>query len=317
MSKLGQRLLRGAREGRAIVRGEADPATYRVHVPPEVDVRKIRNAFKLSQEAFAARFGLPAATVRDWEQNRRKPEGAARVLLQVIKREPEAVRRALRPTSESTEGRAIHGSEMVRRRRQAQGRSGAARRQGPLHRRRAAAGNASCRLRAQHLSARENPRVDTDGGKIARRACISCSPSRTCRSRCAATRCRCSCRIPPSPSSTCPMRSPAPRLSMSASRSPSWWPTAAISPRTRPHMVEVDYEPLAGGGGLRRRASSPAVRSPTRARNPTSRRACRSRSATPMPPSRPPPMWCASASSSIAAGRSSWSAAASSRATTR
>ncbi len=102
MSKLGQRLLRGAREGRAIVRGEADPATYRVYVPPEVDVRKIRNAFKLSQEAFAARFGLPAATVRDWEQNRRRPEGAARVLLQVIKREPEAVRRALRAPSEST-----------------------------------------------------------------------------------------------------------------------------------------------------------------------------------------------------------------------
>jgi putative transcriptional regulator len=45
---------------------------------------------------FAARFGLPAATVRDWEQNHRKPKGAARVLLQVIKNEPEAVSRALK-----------------------------------------------------------------------------------------------------------------------------------------------------------------------------------------------------------------------------
>ena len=96
MSKLGNRLLRAAREGRAIVRGEADSATYRVHVPADVDVRKIRNALKLSQAQFAAKFGLPASTIRDWEQNRRKPEGAARVLLQVIKKEPEAVSRALK-----------------------------------------------------------------------------------------------------------------------------------------------------------------------------------------------------------------------------
>jgi putative transcriptional regulator len=95
MSKLGDRLITAAREGRAIARGRADPATYRVHVPPVVDVRKIRTALKMSQTQFAARFGLPASTIRDWEQNRRKPEGAARVLLQVIKKEPEAVSRAL------------------------------------------------------------------------------------------------------------------------------------------------------------------------------------------------------------------------------
>jgi putative transcriptional regulator len=95
MSKLGGRLIRAAREGRAIARGEADSASYRVHVPADVDVRKIRKSLKLSQAQFAARFGLPASTIRDWEQHRRKPEGAARVLLQVIKSEPEAVSRAL------------------------------------------------------------------------------------------------------------------------------------------------------------------------------------------------------------------------------
>jgi putative transcriptional regulator len=95
MSKLGERLIKAAKEGRAIVRGEADPATYRVHVPAEVDVRKIRSDLKMSQAQFAARFGLSAATIKEWEQNRRKPEGAARVLLQVIKKEPEAVSRAL------------------------------------------------------------------------------------------------------------------------------------------------------------------------------------------------------------------------------
>ena len=38
MSKLGKRLIEAAREGRAIVRGEADPTTtYRVYVPAETD----------------------------------------------------------------------------------------------------------------------------------------------------------------------------------------------------------------------------------------------------------------------------------------
>jgi putative transcriptional regulator len=95
MSKLGKRLIQAAREGRAIARGEADSKTYRVHVPAEIDVRKIRRRLKLSQGEFAAKFGIPAATLRDWEQNRRRPEGAARVLLKVIKEEPEAVSRAL------------------------------------------------------------------------------------------------------------------------------------------------------------------------------------------------------------------------------
>ena len=95
MSKLGERLIKAAREGRAIARGEADPATYRVFVPDDVDVRKIRRAMGLSQEQFANRFGLPAATIRDWEQHRRTPETPARVLLQVIKKDPQAVSRAL------------------------------------------------------------------------------------------------------------------------------------------------------------------------------------------------------------------------------
>jgi putative transcriptional regulator len=98
MSKLGKRLIQAAREGRAIARAEANPTTYRVHVPADIDVRKIRAQLKLTQAEFAARFGLQAATVRDWEQHRRRPEGPARVLLKIIKEEPEAVNRALAHT---------------------------------------------------------------------------------------------------------------------------------------------------------------------------------------------------------------------------
>jgi putative transcriptional regulator len=67
----------------------------RLMPPVKVDVRGIRERLKLSQSDFAARFGFTAAAVRQWEQGRRQPHGPARVLLTIIDREPNAVRRAL------------------------------------------------------------------------------------------------------------------------------------------------------------------------------------------------------------------------------
>jgi putative transcriptional regulator len=61
-------------------------------------VRAIRAQFGLSQAEFAGRFGIPEPTLKDWEQGRRKPEGAARTLL-VIKNQPTAVQRALQPVA--------------------------------------------------------------------------------------------------------------------------------------------------------------------------------------------------------------------------
>lgn len=95
MSKLGKRLIKAAREARSIARGEADPRSYRMHVPMDIDVQSIRRALHLSQNEFASRFGISPGTLRDWEQGRKKPEGPARVLLMVIAKEPKAVTRAL------------------------------------------------------------------------------------------------------------------------------------------------------------------------------------------------------------------------------
>jgi len=72
------------------------PPRY-VRVGP--DVRALRERLGLSQEAFAERFHLSLRTVQDWEQRRRVPEGPARVLLQVIERDPKAVERALAGSS--------------------------------------------------------------------------------------------------------------------------------------------------------------------------------------------------------------------------
>ncbi len=87
------RIMAGLEEVAEIVEGRAAPA--RLRAPAEVDVRAIRRRLGLSQHAFAARFGFSASAVKDWEQHRRRPEAAARILLTVIDREPAAVERAL------------------------------------------------------------------------------------------------------------------------------------------------------------------------------------------------------------------------------
>jgi putative transcriptional regulator len=58
-------------------------------------VRAIRAALHLSQSAFAERFRIPAASLRDWEQGRRLPDAATQAYLTVIERNPGAVETAL------------------------------------------------------------------------------------------------------------------------------------------------------------------------------------------------------------------------------
>jgi len=54
-------------------------------------VRRVRRRAGLSQAEFARRIGISVATVRGWEQGKLVPQGAARALLRVIDRVPEAV----------------------------------------------------------------------------------------------------------------------------------------------------------------------------------------------------------------------------------
>lgn len=60
-----------------------------------VDAAAVRKRLGVSQGVFARMFCLSVGTIRDWEQGRSQPDGPARVLLQVIDREPKAVERAL------------------------------------------------------------------------------------------------------------------------------------------------------------------------------------------------------------------------------
>jgi putative transcriptional regulator len=61
-----------------------------------MDVRVIRERTGLSQADFARRYGFSKRTLQEWEQLRREPTGAARVLLMIIARIPKQVERALK-----------------------------------------------------------------------------------------------------------------------------------------------------------------------------------------------------------------------------
>ncbi len=86
--------LRGLAEARAHARGE-QVAGLKIHVPPAVDVSAIRRSAGLSQTQFARRIGVSPATLRNWEQGRRAPEGPARVLLAMLARNPRIVEETL------------------------------------------------------------------------------------------------------------------------------------------------------------------------------------------------------------------------------
>jgi len=85
----------GAKEALAYARGEADLSQYKVHIPEDLDVKAIREATGLTQEAFALRYGFNLGRLRDLEQKRTHPDSVVRAYLLVIQRNPEAVRDAL------------------------------------------------------------------------------------------------------------------------------------------------------------------------------------------------------------------------------
>lgn len=96
---VGSRIVQGLEQAIAWTRGENDDVRVTVMRAPDVDVRKVRTNMHLSQAQFAAKFGFPPATLRNWEQGRSRPDAATRVLLAVIAKHPEAGEDVLRKAS--------------------------------------------------------------------------------------------------------------------------------------------------------------------------------------------------------------------------
>jgi putative transcriptional regulator len=92
---LGREVEQALNEVLAHVRGEVGLPSRIVDDPSRSRIIAVRKKLGLSRREFAERYHLDLRTVQDWEQGRRRPDQAARVLLTVIEREPEAVARAL------------------------------------------------------------------------------------------------------------------------------------------------------------------------------------------------------------------------------
>jgi putative transcriptional regulator len=83
----------------AWTRGDNNRVRVTLVQVPDVDVREVRQKMGLSQAQFATKFGLPPATLRNWEQGRARPDAPTRVLLAVIAKHPEAVEEVLSEAS--------------------------------------------------------------------------------------------------------------------------------------------------------------------------------------------------------------------------
>jgi transcriptional regulator with XRE-family HTH domain len=76
-------------------------------------VKRIRWQLGLSQEDFAERFEIPVGTVRDWEQGRSRPDGAAAAYLKAISNDPASVGRALGTQSPTVSGVRVLASKAL------------------------------------------------------------------------------------------------------------------------------------------------------------------------------------------------------------
>jgi len=88
----GARIIEGLEQSIAWTKGGNNRVRVTVVAAPKVNVRRVRRKMGLSQAQFATRFGLPPATLKNWEQGRSHPDSPARVLLAVIAKHPEAVK---------------------------------------------------------------------------------------------------------------------------------------------------------------------------------------------------------------------------------
>lgn len=93
MSKAFKSIKKGLTE--AIAHAKGQPVKVRIHFPKAMDVKAIRAKVGMSQTEFASSFGISVGTLRHWECGDREPHGPARVLLQVVSKQPKAVLSAL------------------------------------------------------------------------------------------------------------------------------------------------------------------------------------------------------------------------------
>ena len=97
MSAFGDDLLQSMREALEHSRGERDDLVEHQVESDALEPKSVRGRLALTQDQMALLMGMSVSGYRKWEQGQRNPGGAARTLLRVMEREPEAVKRAVLP----------------------------------------------------------------------------------------------------------------------------------------------------------------------------------------------------------------------------
>ena len=87
--KLFNKLLASTKEASEILSKKTEAS--RTFYIDEPNAKEIRSKFHLTQYEFAKLLNISVATLRNWEQGRRRPEGPARVLLNVANSNPEVL----------------------------------------------------------------------------------------------------------------------------------------------------------------------------------------------------------------------------------
>jgi putative transcriptional regulator len=86
-------LVKSVKQAGEIRHGRRKPS--RIHLHPEIEIAKLRKRLGASQSEFATMIQVSVATLRNWEQGRRAPQGPARALLSLVAALPTESRRLL------------------------------------------------------------------------------------------------------------------------------------------------------------------------------------------------------------------------------
>ncbi len=94
MAELFESIKRGLEE--AIAHSKGEKTEVRLFIPENVNVKQVREKTGLTQNQFAATFGISLGTLRHWERGDRKPHGPALVLLNAANNAPDTLLQILK-----------------------------------------------------------------------------------------------------------------------------------------------------------------------------------------------------------------------------
>ena len=91
-------IMQGLTEAEEYQHGKITARRKRMNIKPVLvfsteDIKRIRQKTGLSQVMFAISLGVSPKTVEAWENGRNKPEGASRRLLEIVRDDPNFIKR--------------------------------------------------------------------------------------------------------------------------------------------------------------------------------------------------------------------------------